>query len=130
MLVAPAQGILAQLRILGGSLGIAASTLFVQTQSSKHLVGILPSHEIADVEGIEGDLSTEQLRAVHKAYSKAFQLGMATAAGVSGAAVLVALFAYQRTRSTMREKREILVREEKARREAQVTCSVEERDTA
>jgi hypothetical protein len=116
---APAQGILAQLRILGGSLGIASSTVFVHTQSSKYLAGILAPKDKASAGSSGGNLTNEQMEAVRQAYSKAFQLGMATAAGVAGVALLMACLAYQRTRISIQQKRGNLAAEETARRTAQ-----------
>lgn len=110
---------MAQLRILGGSLGITASTVFVQTQVSKYLKGVILTRDSAKSGSLESGLSGEQMQTVRQAYSKAFQLGMATATGVSGAAVLIAFFAYQRKRTTIQEKRRILAEEETARRKAQ-----------
>ncbi|KFH42329.1 putative transporter-like protein [Hapsidospora chrysogenum ATCC 11550] len=116
---APAQGILAQLRILGGSLGITSSSVLVHTQSSKYLAGILAPKDKASAGSSGSNLTSEQMEAVRQAYSKAFQLGMATAAGIAGVAVLVACLAYKRTRISIQEKRENLATEETARRTAQ-----------
>ncbi|KAM4055668.1 major facilitator superfamily protein [Hirsutella rhossiliensis] len=103
---AAAQGILAQLRVLGGSLGISTSTIFVHAEARKYLTGILTERERVML-GRDGyPLSNEQWEAIHLAYSEAFRKGMVAAAAVSGAAVLLTLGGYRRSRQGFEDQRQ------------------------
>jgi hypothetical protein len=102
---APAQGILSQLRILGGSLGIATSTWFLQSQVNDHLVGLLSPHELATLGGGGLGLSQEQRTAVQYVYSEAFKHGMVSATIVAGVGILVTFLAFPHgQRRAYREK--------------------------
>ncbi|KAL3442365.1 major facilitator superfamily domain-containing protein [Aspergillus insuetus] len=95
---APAQGIIAQLRILGGSLGISTSTIFQNAQVRNHLTGLLTASELATLghsSGSQAPLSAEKRSAVHKAFSDAFHNDMVAAVVVSGVAILVVLVGYR-----------------------------------
>ncbi|KAG8426740.1 hypothetical protein J3459_007873 [Metarhizium acridum] len=82
---APAQGILAQLRIFGGSLGIAASTAILRTKTHR---GLLPV-------GKRGSQAHgSQSQSAKMTFAEAFRTDMMVATAVSGAAVIVALVAY------------------------------------
>ncbi|EFY92081.1 MFS multidrug transporter, putative [Metarhizium acridum CQMa 102] len=81
----PAQGILAQLRIFGGSLGIAASTAILRTKTHR---GLLPVGK----RGSQAHGSQSQLAKM--TFAEAFRTDMMVATAVSGAAVMVALVAY------------------------------------
>ncbi|KAF4507046.1 hypothetical protein G6O67_005722 [Ophiocordyceps sinensis] len=103
---AVAQGILAQLRVLGGSLGISTSTIFVHAEAKRYFAGILTERERATL-GRDGyTLSSEQWEAIHLAYSESFRKGMVAAAAVSGAAVLLTLGGYQRRRGGFEDQRQ------------------------
>ncbi|KAJ5190285.1 uncharacterized protein N7498_009270 [Penicillium cinerascens] len=116
---APAQGIIAQLRILGGSLGISTSTVFLNTKTSELLSGLLTPQEQATLGYGRATLSSEQRSAVHRAFSEAFHNDMVVAAAVSGAAVLVVLVAYRRERMLVTDQKKARVLEEIARRSGQ-----------
>ncbi|KAL2855791.1 major facilitator superfamily domain-containing protein [Aspergillus pseudodeflectus] len=119
---APAQGIIAQLRILGGSLGISASTIFLNAKSREHLTGVLTPDELDTLGHSDGaPLSWEKRRAVHRAFSEAFHNDMVAAVAVSGVAVLVVLLgAYRRgKRMRVEDQKMARVREEMARRSGQ-----------
>ncbi|KAF7180675.1 hypothetical protein CNMCM7691_009966 [Aspergillus felis] len=120
---APAQGIIAQLRILGGSLGISTSTVFMNTKASELLSGILTPQEQATLGHSGAPLSSEQRSAVHRAFSEAFHDDMVAAAAVSGAAVLVVLGAYRRGRLLVTDQKRARVQEEIARRSGQHKAS-------
>ncbi|PKK42889.1 hypothetical protein CI102_12751, partial [Trichoderma harzianum] len=77
---ASAHGILAQARILGGSLGVAVSTLFLHTEVINRLPDILTPEELAFMEGDMKNLVGDSLEAVKKAYSSAFHKSITTAA--------------------------------------------------
>ncbi|TVY50255.1 Efflux pump roqT, partial [Lachnellula cervina] len=76
-----AQGIIAQVRILGGSLGIAASTAILST-SQRHRAHLQPSHLVT----ITKTASDEQSRALRAIYADSFSEDMKVAAAVAGAA--------------------------------------------
>lgn len=97
---APAQGIIAQFRILGGSLGISASTVLLSKKAS----------QVLSESG--QPLSAEQRDAVHKAYSEAFHSDMIAAVAAAGAAILVVLVAYRRGQMLVKDQKEARVREE------------------
>ncbi|KAL2787780.1 major facilitator superfamily domain-containing protein [Aspergillus keveii] len=122
---APAQGIIAQLRILGGSLGISTSTIFQNAQVRNHLAGLLTASELATLghsSGSDAPLSAEKRRAVHRAFSDAFHNDMVAAVVVSGVAILVVLVGYRAGRRMGAEElKGERVREEVARRLRQYT---------
>ncbi|KAF5137063.1 Multidrug resistance protein 3 [Metarhizium anisopliae] len=91
---APAQGILAQLRIFGGSLGIAASTAILRTKTQG---GLLP------VGKRESQAPGSQSQSVKMAFAEAFRTDMMVATAVSGAAVILALVAYWLRRNNQSE---------------------------
>lgn len=90
---AVAQGIIAQVRILGGSLGIAASTAILST-SQRHQAHLQPSHLVT----ITKTASDEQSRALRAIYADSFSEDMKVAAAVAGAAVLATTLVYRRAR--------------------------------
>ncbi|RCI09029.1 hypothetical protein L249_4913 [Ophiocordyceps polyrhachis-furcata BCC 54312] len=103
---APAHGILALLRIFGGSLGISTSTILVHTEARKYLVGILTEEERAAKGRLGNKLSEFQWKAIRHVHTSAFSRGMVAASTVSGAAVLLALIAVRpRKKSSGRERR-------------------------
>ncbi|PTB47766.1 hypothetical protein M431DRAFT_101588 [Trichoderma harzianum CBS 226.95] len=89
---ASAHGILAQARILGGSLGVAVSTLFLHTEVINRLPDILTPEELAFMEGDMKNLVGDSLEAVKKAYSSAFHKSITTAAVAACLAVLSTAF--------------------------------------
>ncbi|TVY40402.1 Efflux pump, partial [Lachnellula subtilissima] len=95
-----AQGIIAQVRILGGSLGIAASTSILGLSQRQHL-----SHL--------------------DAYADAFSADMKVAAIVAGAAVLATVVTYRRERVDVQARVRERVVEEGVRRRALAEMEVE-----
>ncbi|KAF3060134.1 hypothetical protein CFAM422_011551 [Trichoderma lentiforme] len=89
---ASAHGILAQARILGGSLGVAVSTLFLHTEVINRLPDILTPDELAFMEGDMKNLRGDSLEAVKKAYSSTFHKSITTAAVAACLAVLSTAF--------------------------------------
>ncbi|KAF9870111.1 major facilitator superfamily transporter [Colletotrichum karsti] len=73
---APAQGIIAQVRILGGSLGIAASTAILGTKMRQELAGVLKPDQMASIHGGGMDLTQSQATAVRQVYADSFQQDM------------------------------------------------------
>ncbi|BCS24885.1 uncharacterized protein APUU_41329S [Aspergillus puulaauensis] len=120
---APAQGIIAQLRILGGSLGISTSTVFLNTKANELLSGLLTPQEQATLGHGGAPLSPEKRSVVHRAFSEAFHNDMVAGVAVSGAAVLVVLGAYRRGRMVVADQKKARVNEEIARRSGQYEVS-------
>ncbi|KAF1733966.1 putative transporter [Beauveria bassiana] len=102
---ASAHGILAQMRILGGSIGIATATILLRNKLSDVSKG--PISAIVEQDGAV---------AMSLAYSSAFRAGMKVCSILSGIAVLVSILGFRRTRMDMNEQRAKLFREEEIRR--------------
>ncbi|KAF4442164.1 Multidrug resistance 3 [Fusarium acutatum] len=116
---APAQGILSQVRLLGGSLGIAASSALLNEKSSKYLSGVLTAYEQATIGGSNTHLTSAQWSAVRYTYADAFQVEMKIATVVAACSVISAFGAFGKGRLLIAEQRKIIVREEEERRRAQ-----------
>ncbi|RGP66400.1 hypothetical protein FLONG3_8837 [Fusarium longipes] len=116
---APAQGILSQVRLLGGSLGIAASSALLNEKSSQYLAGILTPYEQATIGNIP--LSDEQWSAVRYTYADAFKVEMKIATAVAACSVVAAFGAFRKQRLLIAEQRATVVAEEAARRRDQAT---------
>ncbi|KAF4952660.1 hypothetical protein FGADI_6550 [Fusarium gaditjirri] len=116
---APAQGILSQVRLLGGSLGIAASSALLNEKSSKYLSGVLTVYEQATIGGSDTHLTDAQWSAVRYTYADAFQVEMKIATVVSACSVISAFGAFRKGRLLIAEQRKMILREEEARRRAQ-----------
>lgn len=116
LFIAPAQGIIAQLRILGGSLGIAASSAILAVKQQTQLTGIVDPKSLADPD--HTPLTPAQHAAVRQTYSDAFREDMIVAACVSGLALVFAFGAYKKNRLTLEERRTEQILEETKRRRA------------
>jgi len=112
---APAQGIIAQVRILGGSLGIAASSAILAVQEQRGFAGIV-SPEAASA-GTSG-LTPVQAEAVRAAFADAFTKDMRVCAAVVGVGMIFALGTMRRHRPSILEMEEEKIRVEKERRRA------------
>ncbi|KAI1409056.1 major facilitator superfamily transporter [Hypoxylon sp. FL1857] len=114
---ASAQGLVAQVRVLGGSIGIAASTAIAGAmlrKKMKHVHG----RQLASLEGRSDVLSQTLPAAVRQAYSDAFNEDMRVCAIIGGVAVLVALGAFSRKRLTLDGRMEQQSKEKLARQNA------------
>lgn len=112
---AVAQGIVAQVRILGGSIGIAASTTILGVIEHDQLAGIVSESQLASLRDSEKTLSPAQLYAVRRAYSDAFNEDMRVSAIVAGVCVLLTLGTFQRNPLDIQARREQQVVEEERR---------------
>ncbi|KAH8654523.1 MFS multidrug transporter-like protein [Tricladium varicosporioides] len=90
------QGIIAQVRVLGGSIGIAASTAIIATCQSRTLKGIVTQEQLTTLETSARTMTQEQLAKVRGAYSDAFKETMWVCTGVAALGVLVAFMSYTR----------------------------------
>ncbi|CAM1511073.1 Fc.00g085860.m01.CDS01 [Cosmosporella sp. VM-42] len=106
---APAQGILSQLRMLGGSLGIASSTAFLYLSAEKHAA-------IPYLLDPGRHLTKAQWYAVDLAFTESFRAQMVTSTAIAAVAVIVTFGAFQRRRLLIDEQRTMRVDEETQRR--------------
>ncbi|EGX95783.1 MFS multidrug transporter, putative [Cordyceps militaris CM01] len=121
---APAHGILAQMRILGGSLGIATASIILRNKLK--MTGMMSRGG--------GKLTTDELKGgpnhdIERAYSAAFRTDMTISTIICGIAVLVSILGFRRTRVDMNEQRAKLFREEQVRRAAVNVSSNENMDS-
>ncbi|RDW58158.1 MFS multidrug transporter-like protein [Coleophoma cylindrospora] len=112
------QGIVAQWRMLGGSIGIAASTAILSVTEQVQLNGIVSSSQLASIQHSAALLTAEQLHAVKQAYSDAFREDMQVCAAIAGVCILVALGTWQKSPMTILDRRNQQVINETRRRAA------------
>ncbi|WYZ46447.1 hypothetical protein EsH8_IX_000672 [Colletotrichum jinshuiense] len=113
---APAQGIIAQVRILGGSLGIAASTAILGNFMREELSGVVSPERLSSLHGGGMDLTEAQATAVRQVYTDSFRKDMQVGAILSGIAILLSLGVYRRDRVTIEEQRQLHIKTEVERR--------------
>jgi hypothetical protein len=115
---APAQGIIAQARIFGGSFGIAASTALVERRTAQSFSS-LKAVDALSTAAQSQELSKAYAEAKSEAYSKAFRDGMLASLVMASLAVIVALSGWKRgQRQLIRDLQEDLVYRENKRRAA------------
>lgn len=85
---AAAQGIVAQVRVFGGSLGIAASSAILGLSLQARVGGSVTPQQIASVEAGGADLAQSDLAAIRRAYSDAFREDMRVCTIIAGIALL------------------------------------------
>lgn len=123
---ATSQGIIAQMRVLGGSIGIAASTAILSSQQRIHLYlpGILTPSQLNALhhgsssthrDGNTVSLTLAQYQAIRQTYATAFSQTMKVCAGIAGLCVLVTLGTYQQKRELITEVRRRQVAAEQKR---------------
>lgn len=96
---AVAQGIVSQVRVFGGSIGVAAANAIFRVQAHRDLRGILPDEQIQSLQTspkIINTLEAFQASAVRQTYSDAFSESMRLCAYVAVVAVVAALLTWQR----------------------------------
>ncbi|OHW92792.1 major facilitator superfamily transporter [Colletotrichum incanum] len=113
---APAQGIIAQVRILGGSLGIAASTAILGNFIRNDLAGVVSPEYLSSLHGVGMNLTEAQTAAVRQAYTDSFRKDMQVGTILSGIAILLSLGIYRRNRVTLEEQRQMHIKTEVERR--------------
>ncbi|KAI2628940.1 major facilitator superfamily transporter [Xylaria nigripes] len=109
---APAQGIVAQIRVFGGSLGIAASSAILGVSLQAEVGGNVASQQAIFLENGGASLTSNELAAIRRAYADAFQKDMRVCTIVTGTALIWALGTYNRKRLSRSKRRERQVREE------------------
>ncbi|KAI0413918.1 major facilitator superfamily transporter [Xylaria grammica] len=113
---APAQGIVAQVRVFGGSLGIAASSAILGVSLQAQVGGSVTLQQISSVEGGGVNLAPSDLAAIRRAYANAFREDMRVCTIIAGIALFWALGTYSRQRLSRTGRRQQQVREEIERR--------------
>ncbi|KAK2000657.1 major facilitator superfamily transporter [Colletotrichum falcatum] len=109
---APAQAIIAQVRILGGSFGIAASTAILGNFIRDDLAGVASPEYLSSVHGVGMSLTEAQAAAVRQAYTDSFRKDMQVGTILSGMAILLSLGIYRRNRVTFEEQRQMHIKTE------------------
>lgn len=99
-----------QVRVLGGSLGISTSSVFLHHEVTKLGAGPLPPQPLALFGEPEVRLPSQLQSLVQQASSQAFRSGMIVSAAISGAAALLALIGYRRDHVEIKKQRLDLVR--------------------
>ncbi|KAE8448857.1 hypothetical protein EG329_008859 [Mollisiaceae sp. DMI_Dod_QoI] len=93
-----AQGIVAQARVLGGSIGIAASTSILGTLQNSHLIKphLITASQLETLQTSARTMTPAQISAVRQTYSDSFSEGMKVCAAISGACVIATLLTFKR----------------------------------
>lgn len=116
--LAVSQGIIAQVRVLGGSIGIAASTAIMGITQRHELTGVISSSQLATLSSSAKILTSEQLHAVRQAYSDAFKEDLRVCAIIAGICFFVTLGAYRRNPLPIMEVRKQFIIKEQRRLKA------------
>lgn len=103
------------MRILGGSLGISASTVLLREEIKKHVGNTAHGQENTTTNGMKLSVLDVSSPEVRLAYTSAFHRGMIIATAIAGASMLVTLMGYRRVRQDMLEQRRVLAYQEKLR---------------
>ena len=106
---------MAQVRILGGSIGIAASTAILGRIEYDQLTGIVSGSQLASLQYSAKTLSPSQVYAVRKAYSDAFKEDMRVCAILAGVCVLLTLGTFQRNPPDIQARRKQQISDEEQR---------------
>ncbi|TQV99498.1 hypothetical protein IF1G_01713 [Cordyceps javanica] len=106
---AVAQGIIAQMRISGGSIGVAISFILLQTRVIRELQGEFSQTQLREF--YQSPLSVTsftaaQLIFLRRVYISAFTDIMQVSIGVSGACFLASLFVWQKRPANIQQKLE------------------------
>ncbi|KAH8588579.1 major facilitator superfamily domain-containing protein [Bisporella sp. PMI_857] len=105
---AVAQGIVSQLRVFGGTIGVAASTIILNQFVEKELTGVVTSEQLEEfytspVAGYQWGVYEQSF--VRKAETKAFRHDMLNCTYISAACLVISLFTYQKRPPTILERK-------------------------
>jgi len=109
---AVAQGVVAQARVFGGSIGIAASTAILGAMQRSELSGIVTPEQLSTLQTSTRTMTPAQLHAVRQAYSDSFSEVMKVCAAISAACAVACALAYRRHGVDLQARREEQMREE------------------
>lgn len=93
------QGIVSQVRVLGGSIGVATGNIMFLRQARRDLRDLLSPQQIVEIQSspsIAETLSSAQANAVSLAYSDSFNQTMRICTYLAAACIVASLFTYQR----------------------------------
>ena len=104
---AVAQGIMAQVRMLGGSIGIAASTAILGVRQRQQLLesGIVSPTQMESLSESMRHLAPEQVFAIRQAYTDAFNETLIVCSVIGSVALLVTAGGWQKHPLTMEARR-------------------------
>jgi hypothetical protein len=112
--IASAQGIVAQVRVLGGSIGIAASSAILGSKTQSDT----PPEALAHLASDPSFLSPEEWAAIRTTYTDALKEDMIVCCAILALAMVCTLGVYRRNRVSMEEMYQQRYREEAERRRA------------
>ncbi len=112
---AVAQGIVAQARILGGSIGIATATVILATTEIRDLSGLVTEGQLASLQSEANSLSPQQLQAVRQAYADSFTEELRICAGIAALALITTLMTFERHPRSMQELRQQQIKDDDER---------------
>ncbi|KAK4152772.1 hypothetical protein C8A00DRAFT_44201 [Chaetomidium leptoderma] len=115
---ASAQGIMAQVRIFGGSIGIAASSAILSAKTAELVGGSIPPEALANLESDPSAMSPDQWALIRRVYTDALKQDMIVCCAVVAVAMVCTLGIYQRNRVSMEDMMKQRYREESERRKA------------
>ncbi|KAI1435364.1 major facilitator superfamily transporter [Xylaria sp. CBS 124048] len=115
---APAQGIVAQVRVFGGSLGIVASSAISGASLRTEFGRPMTSQQVFSIESSGANLTPSELAAIRRAYANASREDMRVCTIVFGIALMWALGTWNRKRLTHIERAEQQAREDVERKGA------------
>lgn len=114
---AVAQGLMAQVRMLGGSIGIAASTVILGLRQRQELLdtGLLSPAQLESLAESIPQLSLTQRFAIRQAYTDAFNETLIVCSVIGGVALLSTALAWQKHPMSMEDRRRQQFENEAAR---------------
>ncbi|KAK3323565.1 major facilitator superfamily transporter [Cercophora scortea] len=127
---APAQAILAQVRTLGGSIGIAASSAILGIKTRSALAGVVTDAELAGLGSKVSNLSPEQWTAIRTAYTDAFREDMIICCAVLALGTVCSMGVYRRNRLSVQELEKRRHHEERQRKEIRASGTAFAQETA
>lgn len=101
--------------MLGGSIGIAASTAILGVTERHQLTGVVSEAQLASLQSAASTLSPAQIQAVRKVYSDSFNETLRVCTIIAAVGILVTLFVYQNDKLGMQERRKQQVMQEMQR---------------
>ena len=123
---------MAQVRMFGGSIGIAASTAILGVKERHQLLdtqAITPA-QLNSLRDVAHTLSFQQIQSIRQAYTGAFDQSMIVCSVISGLCLVVTLGCWQKNPITMEERRKQLFENEALRQKALAEARAEAKDTA
>lgn len=115
----------AQARVLGGSVGIAASSAILGATTRSQLTGLVTPEQLSTLQTSARTFTEAQLHAVRQAYSDSFSEGMKVCAAVSAVCALATLMTFRRNVPDVARRRaeQLEVDNELRRREKKTIAS-------